>query len=192
MKNRVRSLITVLGIALGVSVLLAISLANNTVIAKFKETVDQVSGKANLEIRPKTLSALDERLIAKLDWLAILGGKYTPLINQNVVFPGESDELVQFLGIDMLADPEFKTYGEKESAEEEGKRDSSTKPKASSGGSSLDILGPRAVFAGAKLAAKHDLHTGQNLDLIINDSLQHFKLAGILLAKVWEELIAAI
>jgi putative ABC transport system permease protein len=183
MKNRVRSVITVLGIALGVSVLLAISLANNTVIAKFKETVDQVSGKANLEIRPKTVSGLDEKLIAKLDWLPILGGKYTPLINQNVVFPGESDELVQFLGIDMLADPEFKTYGEKESAEEEGKRDSSTKSKASSGGSSLDILEPRAVFVGSKLAFKHGLHTGQIVDLLINDSLQHFKLAGILSGK---------
>jgi len=104
-RNWVRTLITIAGIALGVSVLLAINIANASALSKFKETVDLVSGKANLEIRPIAGSYMSEETLRNLRWLWTVEAKFSPVIDANAVMPGNDEsgqsELVQFLGIDM-------------------------------------------------------------------------------------------
>ncbi|MBX3137656.1 hypothetical protein KF707_15645 [Candidatus Obscuribacterales bacterium] len=66
-KNWVRTAITVGGIALGVSVFLAITLANETALSKFKETVDVISGKANLEVRSQSGRYISASYMRDLD-----------------------------------------------------------------------------------------------------------------------------
>ena len=68
-KNWMRTVITICGIALGVSVFLAISLANETALSKFCETVDLISGKANLEIVPATSRYVPLKMMGDLTWL---------------------------------------------------------------------------------------------------------------------------
>jgi putative ABC transport system permease protein len=46
-----RTLLTVLGVALGVAVLVAIDLANESAVASFKQTVSEVAGEAQLTVR---------------------------------------------------------------------------------------------------------------------------------------------
>ncbi|HNM52370.1 MAG TPA: hypothetical protein PKN86_21790, partial [Candidatus Obscuribacter sp.] len=69
-RNLVRTFLTVAGIALGVSVFLAISIANDTALARFRQTVAQVSGKANLELLPLSAGSMDEALLEDLNFLA--------------------------------------------------------------------------------------------------------------------------
>ncbi len=172
LKDWGRTGLTVFGIALGVSVLLAISLANYTALAKFKETVDLVAGKANLEILATSARGIDQSVLEQVTWLWQLNGKFTPVIKENVVLPavgladrsGTQEDLLQFLGVDMLADADFARFH-------------SQSPNS---GQFLGIFSPKAVLIGQRLADKHHLAIGSDLVLLINDKLKTFKIAGIL------------
>ena len=48
--NKTRTFLTVMGIALGVSVFVSVQMAIHTAIESFNSTVDHVSGMANLQI----------------------------------------------------------------------------------------------------------------------------------------------
>jgi putative ABC transport system permease protein len=176
----VRTGLTLSGIALGVSVLLAIGLANYTALAKFKETVDLVSGKANLEIRSASTPGIDEATLSQLDWLSTIGAKYTPLIQENVVLPPQNvsltlgrdprnealpnkSELVQLLGIDLLADADFKRF-----------------QTTASEGDFLSSFRPGAVLIGKRLADKYSYHIGSPIQLLINDHRKQLFVNGIL------------
>jgi putative ABC transport system permease protein len=168
-KNWVRSFLTIFGIALGVAVLLAISLANHTAVTKFRETVDLVSGKANIEIRAATTPYVDQEVLRDIRWLWMAGCKFTPLIIENVVYPNNDDgQLVQLIGIDMLCDADFKTYGNK------------SESSSSGGGSDTALLAPDTVLIGARLASEHNLSKGSKFQLLINDRKYPFIVAGVL------------
>lgn len=163
-KNKVRTCLTIAGIALGVSVLLAISLANHTALNKFKETVDLVSGKANLEIRSTATPYVDQSILQNLNWLWMVGGKYSPIIQETVVVPGESGQLVQMIGIDMLADADFKSY----------------QNPNSNNSNSVGLFSGSRVLIGARLAGDLKLKKGDSLHLLINDKNERFVVSGIL------------
>lgn len=168
-KNAVRSILTVSGIALGVAVLLAISLANHTALAKFGETVDLVAGKANLEIRPLTAPSIDERLLYQLQWLWRTGTKYTAIIDANVLLGSDEKNgtLAQLIGIDMLGDPEFKSYEESGASASKSARD-------------LDVLQPGAAILGARLAHERNLRVGDSFQVLSNEKVQELKVLRIL------------
>ena len=63
--ERARVLLTVLGVALGVSVFVAVQLASRSAMASFSDTVDAVSGRANLQISA-VADGFDERLYARI------------------------------------------------------------------------------------------------------------------------------
>lgn len=187
-KNWVRSLITLLGIALGVSVYLSITLANHTALAKFKDTVDEVSGKANLEICPRFSRGVDESVLNDLQWLWDIDGKFTPVIDEIVALPGKNKPVVELLGIDMLGDPAFKTYSETEgtgtgTGTGTGNSDNgSATGKNSDFDSSSDtsVFAPRAVLIGSRLAQSMKLNKGDWFNLLVNDKLERVKIVGIL------------
>lgn len=190
-RNTIRTLLTICGIGLGVAVFLAISLANHTALAKFNETVDLVAGKANLEIRATGSQYLSEEILQSVRWIWSLGGKLTPMLEEYGLFGSEKGPLVQVIGIDMLADPDFKSYqsssGSTEPAENPAKHDSSapdgTGAQTAGNDNKIDALSSRAAFVGSQLASNHDLHEGDSFDLILNDRQQSFKVASILSAK---------
>jgi putative ABC transport system permease protein len=185
-KNWIRTLLTVAGIALGVCVLLAISLANYTALAKFRETVDLVSGKANLEIRGTAANGVDENVLKQLEWLWNVGGKFTPIIQENVIMPSpargefkgrqgvdglpadlrDNSDLVQLLGIDLLCDADFKRF-----------------QTTTDSNDFLSLFTPEAVLIGQRLATKHHLKQGSRFNLLVNDQLKQLKVNGILSAE---------
>src|SRR5439155_4220297 len=63
--ERARVLLTVLGVALGVSVFVAVQLASRSAMASFSDTVDAVSGRANLQVSAAA-DGFDERLYARI------------------------------------------------------------------------------------------------------------------------------
>ncbi len=161
LKNWVRTAITIGGIALGVSVFLAITLANETALKKFRETVDTISGKANMEIRSQSGKYIPAAYLKDLDWLERLGVRMAPMIQETVVFGKEGEEPAQLVGIDILADPDFFAGGV-------GTNES------------YDLFAPDSALVGWKLAQSHKLKVGSTIDLFINDKTSTFKVSGIL------------
>ena len=161
LKNWVRTAITIGGIALGVSVFLAITLANETALKKFRETVDTISGKANMEIRSQSGKYIPATYLKDLDWLERLGVRMAPMIQETVVFGKEGEEPAQLVGIDILADPDFFAGGV-------GTNES------------YDLFAPDSALVGWKLAESHKLKIGSPIELFINDRTSTFKVSGIL------------
>src|SRR5437870_9794010 len=65
-----RTLLTFMGVALGVAVFVSIRLANYSALASFSETVDSVAGKANLQVAADS-EGFDERIYPRVR--AVLG-----------------------------------------------------------------------------------------------------------------------
>ncbi len=111
LREPLRSGVTVLGIALGVAVVIAIRMANASSIAGFETALDVMSGRTSLEIvGPGT--GLDEARVRELGWLR-QWGDVSPVIEGDVVAvtPGEApDEMLRVLGVDILRDQPIRDY----------------------------------------------------------------------------------
>ena len=161
-KNPVRTWITILGIALGVSVFLSINLANRTALLSFGETVDKVAGKANLEVRPRAGATLDEKIVKDIDWLWMTGAEFTPIISSDVVLEGAASEVVRLLGVDIFSEGETKNYVVERSAQKN------------------KLFSNHGVLIGSKLAAEKDLKIGSEITLLLNDHKEKVVVDGIL------------
>ncbi len=164
-KNKVRSILTVAGIALGVAVMLAINLANQTALSKFRESVDIVSGKTTLVVQAAADSDFDEQALALLSPLWKQGIKFTPFIDQLAVSANPSHEVIQVIGIDLLADREFR--GLKVAAQR------ADEPQ-------FDVFRKNHAYAGADLAQRYNLKPGDSFDLLVNDRQTRITVSGIL------------
>jgi putative ABC transport system permease protein len=63
-REKMRTLLTLLGIAVGVAVVVAIALSNQSALRAFRESVDAVAGRANWQIAAD--SDLDEDVLLRL------------------------------------------------------------------------------------------------------------------------------
>ena len=82
-QERMRTAVAVGGIALGVAVVLAIRLANQSSVSGFASALDAMSGAASLEIVAPA-GGIDEQRLAQLDWLSEFGA-VSPVIEGDVV-----------------------------------------------------------------------------------------------------------
>ncbi len=105
-----RSATTVIGVALGIAVIIAIRLTNASAIAGFTTALETVSGRTSLEIVGHE-SGIDEQELPDLLWLREFG-RIAPVVDGQVVFrqPGRTPETLRVLGIDILRDRPFRDY----------------------------------------------------------------------------------
>lgn len=121
LRDRGRTLLTVAGVALGVAVFVAIRLASHSALASFRDTVDAVAGRANLQVT-SLADGLDERIHARIRATpGVLAA--APIVqvsalartgpgsgSAGAVESGESrgfDETVMVLGLDPLVEGPF-------------------------------------------------------------------------------------
>ncbi len=109
-QERVRTGLTVAGIALGVAVVLAIRLANASALGGFAAALDTVAGKTSLEVIGSGLG-VDEPRLAELAWLGTWGD-VSPVIEGDAVAVLSADrtEAVRVLGVDVLRDQPIREY----------------------------------------------------------------------------------
>jgi putative ABC transport system permease protein len=106
--EKLRTALTVLGIAVGVAVVVAIQLANQSALRAFRESVDAVAGRANYQIVGES-GQLDENLLLKLRWLWQHNGRFAPVIDAEGVV--QSTQLpIRLLAVDLLSDLHFRDY----------------------------------------------------------------------------------
>lgn len=127
-RERGRASLTVLGVALGVSVFVAIRLASGSALASFRDTVDAVSGRATLEVAA-TGDGFDEALYARIrrepgvraaapivEVRALAAAGRVRRGESRDVAPGQRagfDETMLFLGVDPFAEPPFARFAER-------------------------------------------------------------------------------
>ena len=115
--ERYRFILTVLGVALGVSVYLSIQLANNASLRAFQNSLDAISGKTNLQVLGSGLGVPEETFIKLLKLTQI--ENLSPIIQQTVLIKNTlskessvslSSKPALLLGVDILARENFRLY----------------------------------------------------------------------------------
>ncbi len=111
-EHRLRTALTVLGISLGVAMLIAVVLVNRSILRSFADTLDDISGKADLEVTAAASYEGGENLegIRAVPGVA----RATPVVQETALIrlPQAKGERLLIVGVDFLGedDEHFRRY----------------------------------------------------------------------------------
>ncbi|HEX6726501.1 MAG TPA: ABC transporter permease, partial [Nitrospira sp.] len=160
-----RTLLTIVGVALGVSASVAVRTANVDVLRSFEQTVMTVGGPTTLEVSGGE-TGLDEQVMTRVRTVAGVTSASPVILQTAVRMRGEqADQAVQVVGLDLLA--EINTRGFRMS-----------QPATES--QLMSMIQPEAVFLGAKLAREWNLSVEDQVDLLMGPRRLTCRVAGIL------------
>lgn len=160
-QNRLRSLLSVCAIALGVALGVSINLINASAVAEFSRAMQTVSGEADLVVRGPQ-HGFDESLfpsIARLPEVALAG----PAIELEARLRGRRD-WITVLGIDPFQSTRLQ-------------------PALSAGTGERNLLEPDTVMVSPDVAQRLDLKQGGKLELQTGSGTQAFEVIAILPAQ---------
>lgn len=162
-EERLKTAVAVLGVALGIAVFLSIRLANGSVLAAFRATVDAVSGKAQLQLTGGPAGLRDVAFIAAGRVAGVAA--VAPVIETTAIAPewtagqtahhapGETPgQPITVLGVDLFSEPPFRAYD-----------------LTGTGGESSAMAflrDPRAIAVTDRLAEEHGLRVGSRIRLM--------------------------
>lgn len=169
--EKLRTALTILGIAVGVAVVVAIQLANQSALRAFSESVDAVAGRANFQV-VSDAGSVPEDVLLRLRPLWERGARFAPVIDvEGIVEP--SQQPVRLLGVDLLSDLHFRDYRYATVLTAE----SATRTSAQS---YLELFRPDSVVLPAPLARQQGLAIGKSIALNINGHRRKLVIRGIL------------
>jgi len=145
------TLLNIITIAIGISVPIAIELANHSVLSAFRSTLDVVTGKANLEITGNG-TRFDEqafRTVKLTDGITAA----SPSVEGVVSIPDFPDEYLRILGIDIFSYRPFATFDFSKSQEHSIRNEW--------------ITDPESIAISASLAKKLKLKPGDRLKILV-------------------------
>jgi putative ABC transport system permease protein len=144
-----RTILSIIGIALGVAVFISVQTAIHTAIESFNVSVDQVSGKANLQVTSFG-RGFSEEVYLKVK--KVPGVKAaTPVIQYVSKIDEPIEEPLYLLGIDVFSDRPFREYQFYETEDED----------------LLFLKNPHSIALTEKLANRHGLRKGGEITLIV-------------------------
>lgn len=156
--ERLRTLITLLGIALGVAVVLAIELANRATTRSVEVMVEQIAGRARLSVRGDEAGFADSILARVVDHPGLEAA--LPVLEASLRHE-ETGASLLVLGVDLLADAEPRGY----EAEIE---------------SPLELVSrPDRVLVTAAYAAEHGLRVGSPMTLLTARGPRRVRVGGL-------------
>lgn len=158
-----RSLVTVVGVALGVAVALAISLANEGVLAAFRNSLNHVAGRTQLEVSAGE-PGFDENLLPVIAGTPGVASA-APILQAVMSVPGATGDALLVLGVDVLGDAAFRDY--------RGPARDLAEP--------LRLLtDPDAILLSARYARAHGIGVGGRLRLATPTGVKAFTVRGLL------------
>ncbi len=182
-QERARTATTILGIALGVAVVIAIQLTNASSVKGFETALATVAGKATVEI--VGTGGIDETLLPDLGWLrelgvasAVIEGEMA-IVEGDEVRPARRVEALKVLGVDILRDLTLRDYvmGARESRTRRDPRD----PDSITPQQFLELLtSPRSVVITEKLARRRGYAIGSEIRLMAGDRVNTYVIGGLL------------
>jgi putative ABC transport system permease protein len=195
-RDPLRTLVTVGGVALGVAVVVAVRMANDSSVRGFSAALEAMSGRAGLEVLGSA-AGVPETTLAGLGWLRDYGSA-SPVIEGDAIArvpatrpAGETARraehgaaradgtgterdagLVRILGIDILRDRALRDYN---------LLDLSGTNRQPTSQEFLALLSePRAVVVTARFAARHGLAVGDGFSLVVDDTVRPVVVRGLL------------
>ena len=175
-RDRLRFVLTVSGIAVGVATMAAIRLANASVLSSFSDTVDFVAGRASITILADG-PGIPEETLSRLAWLRGLGATLAPVIAETAAAGAKDGEVVEVLGIDPLADAGAREYS---FAENKNGNFSEGEEGADSRRGLFSIFEERSLLVTEAFAARHSLRAGSPFRLVTNSVERTFRVAAVL------------
>ena len=171
LREKTRTILTILGIAVGVAVVVAIQLANQSALRAFRESVDAIAGRANYQIVPD-VEPLDERALLALRPLWSEGARFAPVID----IEGVMNDAVpmRLLAVDLLSDLHFRDY--RYAKIETGANDQEL-------GQYFALFEPDAIILPAPLARERGLSLGSRVTLNFLAQRRSFVVRGLLEAE---------
>jgi putative ABC transport system permease protein len=171
LREKTRTALTVLGIAVGVAVVVAIQLANQSALRAFRESVDAIAGRANYQIVPD-IDPLDEKVLLSLRPLWNAGARFAPVIDVEGLMNERTP--IRLLAVDLLSDLHFRDY---QYAKIETGR------KTDELGDFFALFREDAVVLPAPFAREHGLTVGSRVSLNIGGRRAQLVVRGLLEAK---------
>ena len=169
LEERLRAATTILAIAMGIAVIVAVRLTNTSSVRGFQAAVELVSGRTSLEIVGAT-GAFDEDLLTDLGWLRDYAD-VSPVIDGELLALAATGapERLRLLGVDILREPPFRQY------------DLSGSDVAAGTDRFLDLLlDPDAVILTERFARERGLAVGQRLRVAAGDGVLELTIRGLL------------
>ncbi|MBI4458613.1 MAG: FtsX-like permease family protein [Acidobacteria bacterium] len=162
--DRLRTALSVLAVGLGISVILAIQLANRGAIGSFQSSILEIAGHTNLSISAP--SGVDELVLPEI--ASILGPevKLSPVMESTAV-TAAGREVVRVLGIDIVEDRPFR---------DTTLHDSQITPRDFL----LLLIDPNSLVVGESFAQRHSLQPGGKIALLVNDRQAEYIVRGVL------------
>ncbi|HKA22762.1 MAG TPA: FtsX-like permease family protein [Blastocatellia bacterium] len=184
-REKLRSVITVLGISLGVGVAVAIRLANVGALESFRAATDSVAGETSIQITGSA-GRFDEMVLADLGWLRSYG-QVSPVItgfakadlsnidsdSGEAAVADSHGPYLQVLGVDVLRDRLLRRYRllrVNDNGAEPGIR------------YLLMLLAdPQSIVLTEQFARRHQISIGSRIFLLIGESRRAFVVRGLLM-----------
>jgi putative ABC transport system permease protein len=160
-----RTLLSIVGVALGVLASVAIGTANIQVLRSFEQAVTTVAGPATLEIAGHDLGVDETAITAVRRVDGVVSA--APVIEESVVLNQEEarGQALQILGLDLLA--EVGTRGFQISQAETN--------------DALEVLlAPDALYLGRQMAADLRLKVGSIVEVMVGGRLVRLRVAGLI------------
>jgi putative ABC transport system permease protein len=155
MQEPARTALTVLAVALGVGVVIAIDLAGQAAAGSFHASVESLSGKGDLVLT--ATAGIDERLLGTLVQLPY-DLTFSPRIESFASIAGKGEAL-PFIGVDSI-----------------GGAQGPDLDRSGSFSSSPLLTEENPIWVGPAIGVS----TGEHLSLLINDTMRQFTVAGVL------------
>ncbi len=165
--NRARVALAISGIALGVSVVVAVQLANDRAIGSFNDSLRVMAGQADLEITANGLP-LSEIILRELAWVWDYGSMSAIVEGRTVI----NRESIQIFGVDLLSEQAFRSYVLNDSTE-------LTQRITREEFISLLADPQQAILTGA-LAERLGLEKGSSFPLVTGDRRLQFTVGAVL------------
>lgn len=171
-REKLRTSLTILGIAVGVAVVVAIQLANQSALRAFSESVDAVAARANFQV-VSDAGVMPENTLLHLQPLWRSGGRFAPVIDvEGVVEP--SQQPIRLLGVDLFSDLHFRDYRYATVLTSEA---GAAPPSARQ---YLELFRADSIVLPAPFARQHELALGSPVVLNVNGQRKRLVVRGIL------------
>ncbi len=157
--NRLRTSLTVVGIALGVAMLVSVDLVNRSLAASFRSSIDDLAGKAVYQVTAKGDGQLEEGLGQTLEGVSGVAG-VTPVVQGMAPMAEDRSTLILLMGVDPERERSFRSY------------------KVSRG--NWLIVGDEQVLIGEAMARRLGLDPGDAVKLLSPAGTLSFKVGGVL------------
>jgi putative ABC transport system permease protein len=190
LRERARTLTTILGIALGVGVVVAIQLTNASSVRGFETALETVAGNSGVEIVGN--GGIDETRLPSLLWLREVGAM-SPVIEGEMALVMDHEgrrprrsEALRVLGVDILRDVSVRDYvvgaaGNSGTLELRNSGTPEPRNRELTQQQFLDLLtSPRSIVITEKLARRRDLGLGSEIRLMAGDRVHTFVVRGLL------------